>query len=189
MGAPTLLYPGVVSDVVAGLIITPVAYTHADSVTLTEQVQDHYREIYGGPDTTPFEDEDFEAPRGAFFVAYDEGIAVGMGGWRFHPGPVDIPAGRPAEIKRMYVVEDARGRGVARRLLAHLEATAWDAGADAIVLETGKRQPAAIALYRAEGYVDIPRFGHYADQPDAVHLGKLRPPRSEEARGSALSEQ
>jgi GNAT superfamily N-acetyltransferase len=164
-----------VSDVRAGLVIRRVAYTHADSVALTEQVQNHYREIYGGPDTTPFEDVDFERPRGAFFVAYDEGRPVGMGGWRFYPRPVDIPARRPAEIKRMYVVADARGRGVARRLLAHLEANAWSAGADAIVLETGKRQPAAISLYRAEGYTDVPRFGHYADQPDAVHLGKLRP--------------
>jgi GNAT superfamily N-acetyltransferase len=164
-----------VSDVLAGLVIAPVTYTHPDSVALTAQVQDHYRQIYGGPDSTPFEDADFEAPRGAFFVAYDDDRAVGMGGWRFYARSLDLPARRPAEIKRMYVVEAARGRGVARCLLAHLEATAWNAGADAVVLETGKRQPAAIGLYRREGYVDVPRFGHYADQPDAVHLGKLRP--------------
>jgi ribosomal protein S18 acetylase RimI-like enzyme len=98
-----------------------------------------------------------------------------MGGWRWHPAPLAIPAQRPAEIKRMYVVAAARRRGLARRLLAHLEDTARAAGADAIVLETGHRQPDAVSLYRASGYVDIPRFGHYADAPGALHLGKLLP--------------
>jgi ribosomal protein S18 acetylase RimI-like enzyme len=80
---------------------------------------------------------------------------------------------RPAEIKRMYVVKAARGRGLARAMLIHLEQTAATAGADAIVLETGYQQPEAIALYRSAGYRDVPRFGHYAGVDGAVHLGKL----------------
>ncbi len=155
-------------------MITRLGYAHADAVALTAQVQAHYRRIYGGPDSAPMDDADFAAPGGAFFVVYDEGVAIAMGGWRFSTAAVDIPAKRPAEIKRMYVVDSARGRGVAWRLLAHLERTAWEAGADALLLETGRRQPDAISLYRAAGYVDVPRFGHYADQPDAVHLGKFR---------------
>jgi GNAT superfamily N-acetyltransferase len=165
-----------VSDIAADLQIAQVTYSHPDSVALTDQVQNHYREIYGGPDSAPMDVDEFVPPHGAFFVAYDAGIPVGMGGWRFYLSPLDLPAKRPAEIKRMYVVESARRRGVARRLLAHLEATALAAGADALVLETGRVQPAAIALYRANGYVDIPRFGHYALAPSAVHLGKLAQP-------------
>ena len=43
-----------------------------------------------------------------------------------------------------------------------------------MVLETGRAQPEAIALYESSGYTPIPRFGHYAGEPDpAVHLGKL----------------
>jgi GNAT superfamily N-acetyltransferase len=162
----------VTSDV-SDFVIEQVGYGHPDIVALTAQVQAYYEQIYGGPDSTPVDDAEFTPPQGAFFVGYDDGRPVAMGGWRWHRAPVPIAATRPAEIKRMYVVPAVRGRGLARRLLGHLEDTARGAGADALVLETGQRQPEAIGLYRATGYVDIPRFGHYACAPDAVHLGKL----------------
>jgi GNAT superfamily N-acetyltransferase len=162
----------VTSDV-AGFVVEQVGYRHPDIVALTADVQAYYEQIYGGPDSTPVDDAEFTPPRGAFFVGYDDGRPVAMGGWRWYHAPVRISAQRPAEIKRMYVVPDVRGRGLARRLLGHLEDNARAAGADALVLETGLPQPDAIALYRASGYTDIPRFGHYAGAPDAVHLGKL----------------
>ena len=58
-----------------------------------------------------------------------------------------------------------RGAGVARRMLAHLEATAAESGYDALVLETGLRQPEAIALYESSGYVPVPGFGYHRDLP------------------------
>jgi ribosomal protein S18 acetylase RimI-like enzyme len=79
---------------------------------------------------------------------------------------------RPVEIKRMYVVEHARGRGIARRLLAHLEATAARAGADWALLETGSPQSAAIAMYRGRGYERAANFGYYADADGQVSLRK-----------------
>ena len=156
-------------------VIEAVAYDHADVARLTEQVQSYYGRIYGGPDTTPVDPAEFAPPSGSFFVGYRAGEPVTMGGWRFVRSALDIPASRPAEIKRMYVVESARGLGLAREMLRHLEVTASAAGADALVLETGQAQPDAIALYRSSGYTDIPRFGHYRNEPDAVHLGKLLP--------------
>ena len=66
-----------------------------------------------------------------------------------------------AEVKRMYVVPTAQRRGVARRMLAHLEVTAAEAGVEAMVLETGMKQPEAIALYTSSGYEPIPGFGYY----------------------------
>ena len=57
-------------------------------------------------------------------------------------------------------------------MLAHLERTAAAAGAGRIVLETGAPQPDAVALYRSSGYEPIPAFGHYADSPLSVPLGK-----------------
>jgi GNAT superfamily N-acetyltransferase len=68
-----------------------------------------------------------------------------------------------AEIKRMYVAAHARRRGLARLVLAHLEATARAAGAEAMVLETGLAQPEAIALYESSGYTPIAGFGFYKD--------------------------
>jgi GNAT superfamily N-acetyltransferase len=115
------------------------------------------------------------APCGHFVIGYASGRPVATGGWRLHTPIIGFASRRPAEIRRMYVAESARGRGFAQVLLAHLETTAQRAGADALVLETGRPQVAAVILYRAAGYDDIPSFGHYAAEDDAVHLGKLLP--------------
>lgn len=157
----------------ADLDLRPVAYLHEDGRQLVEQVQAYYGEIYGGPDTAPMDDQQFAPPDGAFFLGYADGVAVAMGGWRFIRRLPGVAAERPVEIKRMYVVKEQRGRGYARAVLRHLEQTAQAAGADAVVLETGEVQADAVTLYRSSGYVDIPHFGHYADSPLAVHLGKF----------------
>lgn len=120
----------------------------------------------GEGDSSPIDTAEFVDPHGMFVIVYDDGEAVGMGGWRRH----GTDGG--GEIKRMFVRESARGRGVARLLLAHLERTAVEAGIRRFVLETGLAQPEAIALYRSSGYVDVPPFGHYADHDDSVHLGR-----------------
>jgi GNAT superfamily N-acetyltransferase len=152
--------------------LRPVRYDSPDATALTEQAQLFYVDLYGGPDGTPFTVEEFAPPRGRFYVGYLEERPVAMGGWRFSPVIAPVEATRPAEIKRMFVRQDVRHHGLARRLLAALEAGARDAGADWMILETGRPQVAAIALYRASGYVDIAHFGFYADEPDVVSLGK-----------------
>lgn len=70
-----------------------------------------------------------------------------------------------AELKRMYVVPAARGRGVGRQVLAGLEAAARDRGWTTLRLETGPRQPEAVALYTAAGYRPVGAFGAYVDDP------------------------
>jgi GNAT superfamily N-acetyltransferase len=96
-----------------------------------------------------------------------------MGGWRFLD-PTLAPIGdRPAELKRMYVATQWRGRGLARQVLAVLEQSARVAGADALVLETGNFLMDAIGLYRSSGYDDIAAYGYYASEPRSLHLGKL----------------
>ena len=73
-----------------------------------------------------------------------------------------------AELKRMYVVPAARGRGVSKVLLAALEDAARDRGWTTLRLETGPRQPEAIALYSGAGYRPIDPFGAYAGDSDAT---------------------
>ena len=153
-----------------------VAYDSPDALALTELAQLFYVEIYGGPDGTPFTVDEFAPPKGRFYVGYLEEHPVAMGGWRFSPVIAPVGATRPAEIKRMFVRADVRQHGLARRLLATLEATALEAGADWMILETGRPQVAAVAFYRAAGYVDISPFGFYADSPSVVSLGKLLQP-------------
>ena len=141
-----------------------VPYGQPDALRLIEEVQAEYVQRYGGRDDTPLEQAMFEPPAGSFFVGYLLGEAVATGAWR----RTDVPAfgaAAVAEIKRMYVVPHARGVGVARRMLAHLESTAAAAGFDALVLETGLRQPEAMALYESSGYTRIPSFGYYQHAP------------------------
>jgi GNAT superfamily N-acetyltransferase len=98
-----------------------------------------------GPSAEP---KDFAAPDGRFVIAYVDGVAVGCGGVK----RLDDAA---AEIKRMYVAREARGTGIAARVLARLEAIAAEMGCSVVRLDTGAKQPAALALYRNAGYHEI----------------------------------
>jgi GNAT superfamily N-acetyltransferase len=145
---------------------------HPDALALISDVQEYYVLIYGGPDTSPIDPRELARPDGAFFIGYLAGEPVVMGGWRFAIEALDVPAQRPAELKRMYVVPAHRGTGLGKTMLRHLEQSALAAGADMLVLETGSPQVDAVGLYLGSGYSEIPRFGHYKDEPAAVHLGK-----------------
>jgi GNAT superfamily N-acetyltransferase len=103
--------------------------------------------------------------RGAFFVAYAGTAPVGCGAVRL----IDP---RTAEVKRMYVDPAMRGQGIARRVLAALEAEARALGATRTVLETGMRQSPALTLYEAAGYAPIPCWGEYADAPLSLCMAK-----------------
>jgi ribosomal protein S18 acetylase RimI-like enzyme len=156
--------PGAVR--VSALDLRPLPFDHPDSLRLIGELQEHYIGLYGDGDDTPVDPAEFAAPTGHFVLGYLDGVAVASGGWRARVGG-DDPQLRPgdAEIKRMYVVPAARGRGFARSVLAELERSAAAAGRLRMVLETTTLQPDAIALYTSCGYRPIPTFGHYRDDP------------------------
>jgi DNA-binding MarR family transcriptional regulator/GNAT superfamily N-acetyltransferase len=110
------------------------------------------------------EPHEMTPPAGLFLVAYRHGDAVGCGGVKHHPGA-------PSEIKRMWVADNARGLGIARRLLAELEAAAIRSGASAASIETSATLFEAIALYRSVGYVEVAPFN---DEPFADHWFEKR---------------
>ena len=96
-----------------------------------------------------------------FFLARLDGASVGCGGVAFF---TDF-----AEVKRMYVRDVARGRGVAQALLARIEKEARDAGFAVLKLETGMRQIAALRFYERAGFRQCAAFGAYATMaPEAV---------------------
>lgn len=148
------------------LRIVRVGWGHPDALTLIEAVQEEYVQRYGGRDDTPLDPAMFDPPRGSFFVGYDDGVPVASGAWRRREDVAAFGTTEAAEIKRMFVVPEGRGRGHARAMLAHLERTAADVGAQVMILETGTAQPEAIALYESSGYVRIPSYGHYAWSPE-----------------------
>jgi GNAT superfamily N-acetyltransferase len=105
----------------------------------------------------------FEAPHGCFVVAFLEAdggdlVPVGCAGIRRHDEAI-------AELKRMYVADEARGRGIARAILERLEEEAVALGYSTMWLETGTEQPEAISLYESHGYEPIPNYGSYKDDP------------------------
>lgn len=152
--------------------VQTVPFAHPAAQALVEQVQAEYVVRYGGPDQTPLGPGTFDPPAGRFLVAFAGGVPAAMGGWRWRPDVQALDGRRVAEVKRMYVAPGHRRLGLGRRVLAVLESSAQAAGADVMVLETGLRQPEALALYRSAGYTDTVRFGHYADSDLAVFLGK-----------------
>jgi GNAT superfamily N-acetyltransferase len=177
-----------------GLEIVRVGYGHPDGMLLIGEVQAEYVSRYGGPDNTPLDPLMFEPPAGSFFVGYVDPRPgtevraqraskrrqpVATGAWRRHEDVEAFGTRRTAEVKRMYVVPALRGQGVARTMLAHLERDAAEAGAEAMILETGTAQPEAMALYESSVYTLIPSFGFYKDAPlnrcYAKPLPALRP--------------
>jgi GNAT superfamily N-acetyltransferase len=153
------------ANVAADLRIDPVPISHPDAQLLLEEVQQEYVVRYGGRDHTPMVESELAAPAGAFYVGYRDDRPVMTGAWRFRDDVERLGSTRLAEVKRMYVVPSARRHGLARLMLAHLEATARTAGADVMILETGTAQPEAMALYLAAGYEPVEPFGHYAWSP------------------------
>lgn len=114
----------------------------------------------------PIDDDEVRRPGGAFLVATLHGEPVGCGGVKLHRD-------RPAEIKRLWVDDPARGLGLGRRLLSDLEALARDAGHRSVQLDTNRSLTEAIALYRSSGYHEIPAFN---DEPYAHHWFEKRLP-------------
>ncbi|WP_211175014.1 GNAT family N-acetyltransferase [Pseudonocardia xinjiangensis] len=160
---------------------------HPDALSLVAGLQQEYRVRYGDEDSTPLDPREFDAPDGWFVVGYVAGEPVACGGWRARDDR-DDPALRAgdAEIKRMFVATEHRGRGYARAVLAELERTAAAAGRRRAVLESGTAQPEAMALYPSAGYEPVPSFGHYRDSPNSRFFAKpLRGPGGPTAASAA----
>jgi GNAT superfamily N-acetyltransferase len=134
---------------------------------LLEAMVSELEPLYGridvpqAPSATP---ADFAPPGGSFLIGYEDGEPVCVGGIK------RLPDGA-CEIKRMYVVPKARGRGVARELLAALEDEARSLGYELARLDTGPRQPHAERMYRAAGYAEI---GNFNANPFASFWGEKR---------------
>lgn len=135
----------------------PEPFDSPEAVSLCIAQQAEMLELYEGEaDIGPAREASmFVEPHGVFLVLRDDDDrAVGCGGIaRF-----DDTRG---EVKRMYVVPEARGRGLGRRLLEELEGEARRLGYASVVLETGDRQQEAVGLYESTGYERIPCYPPY----------------------------
>ena len=101
-------------------------------------------------------------------VAYLDGEAVGCGAFKKYANGI-------AEIKRMYVHPESRGKRIAARVLIELEEWSRNSGFYECILETGWKQPEAVALYKREGYEIVPNYGQYAGVKNSVCMRKAVP--------------
>jgi putative acetyltransferase len=124
-----------------------------DSVALREELAGELTERYGA-DLEPGK-KPTAADVAVWVVAREDGRALGCGALRSLGESV-------AEIKRMYVRREARGRGIGAAVLDRLEQEAVERGFRVVRLETGPLQPEAVHLYERAGYREIPCFGTYA---------------------------
>ena len=108
--------------------------------------------------------DELNPPNGSFIVGYEDGVAICCGGLK----RLDSES---CELKRMYVIPEARGRGVARVLLEALEARARDLGYVIARLDTGPKQQGAQHLYESAGYAPIANFN---GNPIATFFGERR---------------
>ncbi|WP_053914133.1 GNAT family N-acetyltransferase [Streptomyces sp. TP-A0875] len=154
--------------------IRPVPFDHPDALKLNDEVQAEYDVRYGdGGDATHLSPSDFAPPHGLYLLAYDDkGVPVASGGWRGQDANDEGNLDGDAELKRMFVIEQMRGRGLARRILALLEEDARAAGRVRMVLETGTKQPEAVALYASSGYAPCEKFGYYRHHEESLCYAK-----------------
>lgn len=121
---------------------------------LIGELDEYLIDLYDPADNHLLDIESLRAPDVSFFVARVDGRALGCGAVRvIEPGI--------GEVKRMYVAPRSRGHGLGRRILVALEARGRELGLRELKLETGDRQPEALAMFRAFGFQSCGPFGGY----------------------------
>ena len=156
------------TDAYEPLVLRRADISQSDAQSLIAALNAELSARYPEPGATHFrlDADEVAEGRGAFLIASLAARPVGCGGVR------RIDSGM-AEIKRMYVVPGARGRSIGSRILFALEDEARNLGATRLVLETGGRQPEALALYARAGFVRIPAFGEYVGSPFSICMEKI----------------
>lgn len=143
------------------MLIQSREVTHPDVTLLVRRAEEELLELYPDEPPSPID------PLAKFVVAYLMGRPVGCGAL--------APVGNDnatVEIKRMYVLAAHRRAGVARRILAALIRRANDGRFKTVILETGTKQIAAIALYEGSGFERTEPYGEYVDNPYSICFAK-----------------
>jgi putative acetyltransferase len=133
------------------MTIAPVSPASEEARSLIRELDAEIAALYPGSPINGIDEDRFQEGGGYFVVAREAGHAIGCGGF------VALDE-RCAEIKRMFVRASARRRGIATQILRHLEAEIHRRSFRSIVLETGRDNVGARALYGAEGYSRIASF-------------------------------
>ena len=155
------------------LSIQPEPPDTADALALVGALDTHLNGLYAPENRHGLSVAALLDASVTFLIVRLDGVAVGCGAVKFVNGDY-------AEVKRMYVMPQWRGQGVARALLTHLERLSHDNGFRILRLETGIYQPEAVTLYERAGFSRCAPFGQYADDGVSLCYEKtLGPPAGE----------
>lgn len=130
------------------------------------QLLDQYLKIVDGDDHAFYNQYNQLDSVKYALVAYMDGEPVGC-------GAIKNVAEGVMEVKRMFVLPTHRGQGVAQAVLSGLEQWADELGGTTLILETGKKQTAAVRLYEKAGFTVIPNYGQYVGVETSVCMQKL----------------
>ncbi|OOG50943.1 GNAT family N-acetyltransferase [Rhodanobacter sp. C01] len=155
------------TELAAKLSVIEVNPLGSEALALLREAAVEARKLYpeSSSPNAPWPTNEPTPPRGIYLLAQISGRPVACGALR----PL---SDNVAEIRRVFVTRAARGNGLALAVLRALESHAVRLGYDAIWLETGNRQPQAIALYEKYGFKRIPAFGEHINDPTSICLGK-----------------
>ena len=147
--------------------LAPLDPGHPDAQALIAMSEAYMSALYPS-ESNHFEPADgLRPPQGSFYGLWRGERLVGCGGVKH------FDTAGYGEIKRLFVLDSERGRGVARQLMAQLEAQLVQRGVRIARLETGIHQPEALALYQRLGYIERGPFGDYAPDPLSAFFEKL----------------
>jgi putative acetyltransferase len=147
-----------------GIIVEPGDPREPENRALIDQAHAMMQEIFPPEENFYLSPEALRGPDVRFFVAREYDTTLGCGALAQRQGY--------GEVKAMFTAPFARGRGVARRVLARLELEARHLDLPCLKLETGDQLTEAIALYESEGFARCGPFGDYAENSSSVFMEK-----------------
>ena len=148
-----------------GLQLKAVQSNHPHLQQLIKQLDQYLLELYPPEEVFGLEVNDSKIEEVQFVVAYYDGNAVGC-------GAITELAPNVSELKRFYVLQPYRNRGIASAMLQYLEREAVKKHHIAMRLETGDQQEEAISFYRKNGYSEIEAFGPYVGCNSSICMEK-----------------
>jgi putative acetyltransferase len=148
------------------LIVDLESPYHEDVASLVRQLDAYQTSLYPAESNHLLDFKSLAHPSIRFFVARQNNEALGCGALRIDPDGF-------GEVKRMFVVPEARGRKVGRTILQRIEEQANREGLRCLRLETGIYQTEALVLYRSAGFVERGPFGNYVSDPLSVFMEKI----------------
>jgi putative acetyltransferase len=147
-----------------GLTIAVESAEREDVRALLEAMSTYSADLYPPESRHGLDLAAYERPEVTLLVARERGVALGCGAYQ-------LEGDGSAELKSMFVVPEARGRGVGRAILAAIE-EALSGRVTTLRLETGTKQPEAIGLYESAGFSRCGPFGSYRDDPLSIFMEK-----------------